>query len=107
MIYLDILIGFSLVMLVFASGVSVLQTFLKRVLQIKGKALTAPLLDEIERAYLTLGAAAAEVNKVKESAAAALHGPTAVVGKMLRYIPVGEGATVLDQLQKAVAKDLD
>jgi hypothetical protein len=51
MIYLDILVGFSLVMLVFASAVSVMQTMLKRVLAIKGAALARPLLDEIEHEW--------------------------------------------------------
>lgn len=52
---LDILIGFFLIMLVFASGVSVAQSALKRMLSLKGSALVRPLLAELEAAWRAQG----------------------------------------------------
>src|SRR2546430_17276013 len=51
MLYLDILIGFSLIMLVFASAVSAAQSLLKRAPSLKGRAIVEPLLDEIGRKW--------------------------------------------------------
>jgi hypothetical protein len=48
MYHLDILIGFFLIMLVFASGVSVAQSVVKRIFSLKGAALVRPLLSELE-----------------------------------------------------------
>ncbi|MFO0576254.1 MAG: hypothetical protein U1A78_19800 [Polyangia bacterium] len=52
---LDILIGFFLIMLVFASGVSVAQSVLKRMLSLKGEAVVRPLLAELEAAWRAQG----------------------------------------------------
>jgi len=47
MVYLNILIGFSLIMLVFAIGVSAAQTLLTRLLSLKGKAVIPHLLGKL------------------------------------------------------------
>lgn len=52
---LDILIGFFLIMLVFASGVSVAQSALKRLLSLKGEAIVRPLLAELEAVFRAQG----------------------------------------------------
>ena len=51
MAWLDVLVGFSLIMLVFASAVSVAQTMVKRLFSTKGRAIVGPLVLELERQW--------------------------------------------------------
>jgi GH25 family lysozyme M1 (1,4-beta-N-acetylmuramidase) len=51
MVYLNILIGFSLIMLVFASGVSIAQVMLTRLLSLKGKSVVGHLLDKLQELW--------------------------------------------------------
>jgi GH25 family lysozyme M1 (1,4-beta-N-acetylmuramidase) len=51
MVYLNVLIGFSLIMLVFATGVSIAQTMLTRLLHLKGKVVVGHLLDKLEELW--------------------------------------------------------
>jgi hypothetical protein len=106
MIYLDVLIGFSLVMLVFASGVSVVTTMIKRVRNIKGRALTAPLRDEITSAWKRLGNTAeavdAETQKALDACQAALVGPD--LG--LRTLAIANARQILEKLKGLGGKEL-
>jgi hypothetical protein len=99
MIYLDILIGFSLIMLVFSSAVSVVQTLLKRTLAIKGRALARTLLEELERAW-------GESTPLKQSGVDAwmqvalelersLKSRKGILGGSLRNVKVEDGAGIL------------
>jgi hypothetical protein len=47
MVYLNILIGFSLIMVVFATGVSIAQVMLTRLLSLKGKAVVGHILQKL------------------------------------------------------------
>ena len=67
MLYLDILIGFSLIMLVFASAVSVAQSMLKRAISLKGRAIVEPLLDEIGRGWQASALRSLDPRRLKES----------------------------------------
>ena len=51
MVYLNILIGFSLIMLVFAAGVSIAQTMLARLLSLKGKAVCGHLFERLQQLW--------------------------------------------------------
>ncbi|HEX7838037.1 MAG TPA: GH25 family lysozyme [Kofleriaceae bacterium] len=51
MVYLNILIGFSLIMLVFASGVSIAQVMLTRLLSLKGKSVVGHLLEKLQELW--------------------------------------------------------
>jgi hypothetical protein len=103
MVYLDILIGFSLVMLVFASAVSVVQSALKRTLAIKGKALSRPLLAEIEREWAMsprLGALDDEhLDHVRRWIRRSMTSRSRALGKTLRTLPVAEGPALFAVLR--------
>jgi GH25 family lysozyme M1 (1,4-beta-N-acetylmuramidase) len=51
MVYLNILIGFSFIMLVFAIGVSIAQAMLTRLLSLKGKAVVGHLLEKLRELW--------------------------------------------------------
>jgi hypothetical protein len=103
MVYLDILIGFSLVMLVFASAVSVAQTMVKRLFAIKGSALSGPLIAEVERAwwesprFRALGEE--NLQHVRNWLTISMRSRTGSIGKPLRRLSVGDGEALLALLR--------
>ena len=111
MIHLDILIGFSLVMLVFASTVSVTQTILKRMLAVKGRALEGPLMEEIERAWresprlMKLGTGT--WTALRGTLSSSLKGRGSTLGKALRTVPVKDGPAILALLRGEGAKAMN
>lgn len=74
MVYLNILIGFSFIMLVFATGVSAGQSLLTRIFGLEGQAIVGPVLEALRRHWQTSELPAEAFDKV----AAALRGQLAL-----------------------------
>ncbi len=111
MMYLDILIGFSLVMLVFASAISVAQTLLKRLFAIKGKALEGPLLDELEKAWKAnpalRGAADEAWQAVRSHLSGSMRGRADALGSMLRHVSINNVRQILSMVHSEALTKLE
>jgi hypothetical protein len=111
MFYLDMLIGFSLVMLLFASGVSVGQTLLKRLLAIKGRALHNPLLEEVEHAWRESRVLADAGDKawhdLRTYLSESLRSSRRALGRGLRHTQISDGRTIMMMLRGEGTQQLD
>src|SRR4051794_13507595 len=111
MVYLDILIGFSLVMLVFASAVSVAQTVVKGLCAVKGSALKKTRVDEIERAWresprlMAMGPEA--WTTMRGGITASMKSRRRGMGKALRRVAVRDGYTMLRLLRDEGLRMMD
>ncbi len=111
MLYLDMLIGFSLVMLLFASAVSVGQTLLKRLFAIKGRALHTPLLDEVEHVWRDSRILSDAGDKVwhdlRAQLSQSLRSSRRTLGRGLRHTQVSDGRSILLMLRGEGKANLD
>ena len=99
MFYLDVLIGFSLVMLVFSSVVSVAVSGFKRLLTVKGRAVAGPLLAELGRVWHRQGLDPAAWMRLHQGMTASLSDLRGPAGQALRWVPIADGETILRLLQ--------
>ena len=99
MIYLDVLIGFSLVMLVFASAVTVAQQWVKKLFAFKGRALVELVLAEVGRDWEPNAVASVDgARRVEEALRSSLKTAKGELVETLRTVSIRDAGAVVEAL---------